>query len=152
YSPCAVFRPRLDCKMRHRQGDFCPICEWSIGSKLSRVDDPFRVNTRATVPGAWTVFSFYHEEPSRVLVGLELSRFVFYAGTTGDYQVHRVIGFVDPAPPPLSAPGVRIDPFWTSLSAFDILGLPHFLAHSLPLGRLAMYEVVDDAGKPRLDL
>jgi hypothetical protein len=152
YSPCAVFRPRLDCRMRHRRADFCPICEWSIQSRLSRVDDPFRVNTRATVPGSWTIFTFYFEDPSRLLVGLDLGMFVFYAGTTGDYQVHKATGLVDPVPAPRSAPGVRIDPFWTSLSAFDILGLPHFLAHSLPLGRLAIYEVVDDAGKPRLDL
>jgi IgA Peptidase M64 len=152
YSPCGVFRPRLDCRMRHNVQDFCPVCEWAIGAKLARTQNLMRVDTRTAVPGPWTLLAFYHEDPSRSAVGADLGRLVFYAGTTGEYRVQAAGTLGDPPPPAVSAAGVRIDPFWTSLSAVDIGGLPHFIAHSLPLGRLAIYEVVDNAGKPRLDL
>ncbi len=152
YSPCGIFRPRLDCRMRHSaQKLFCPVCEWAIGAKLARVRNRMRVAIRTRIPGAWTLLGFYYEERSRVTVSADLGRLVFYAGTTGDYRIQGATTLVDPPPPALSAAGVRIDAFWTSLSACEIAGLPHFLAHSLPLGRLAIYEVVDDAGKPRLD-
>jgi IgA Peptidase M64 len=152
HSACAIFRPRLDCRMRHNVKEFCPVCEWAIGAKLSRMQNLMHVNTRTTIPGAWTLLAFYHEERSRATLSSDLGRLVFYAGATGDYKVQGAMTLADPPPPALSAAGVRIDPFWTSLSACEIGGLPHFLAHSLPLGRLAIYEVVDDAGKPRLDL
>lgn len=151
-SPCAVFRPRLDCRMRHIDKDFCPVCEWAIGSKLARTENAMRVDTRTAIPGAWTLLSFYHEDPSRATVGTDLGRLVFYVGMTGEYRVQAAATLGVPTPPGLSAPGIKIDPFWTSLSVCDIGGLPHFLAHSLPLGRLAIFEVVDDAGKPRLDI
>jgi hypothetical protein len=151
-SPCDIFRPRLDCRMRHSVKAFCPVCEWAIGNRLVRTSDPLRVDNRVTVPGAWTLLSFYHEEPSRAPLKSDLGRFVFYAGTTGDYEVREARAVLEPLPPALSAPGAQIDPLWTSLSTCEIAGLPHFLAHSLPLGRLALYEVVSDAGKPRLDL
>lgn len=152
YSPCAVFRPRLRCRMRHSADEFCQVCEWAIGSRLARVQNFRHVNTRTTVPGAWTLLGFYHEEPSRVLRGLDLGRLVFYAGGTGDYLIHGAASLGDPPPPALSAAGLRIDALWTSLSFCEISGLPHFLAHSSPLGRLAIYEVVDAGGTPRLDL
>lgn len=152
HSSCAVFRPRLDCRMRHSAQDFCPVCEWAIGARLARTQNLMRVDTRTAVPGAWTLLSFYHEDPSRVSVGSDLGRLVFYVGTTGEYRVQAAASLGAPAPAGLSTPAITIDPFWTSLSACDIGGLPHFLAHSLPLGRLALFEVVDDAGKPRLDI
>jgi hypothetical protein len=152
YSPCDIFRPRLDCRMRHNVQQFCPVCESAIITKLSRVKNLMRVDRRATVPGAWTLLGFYYEERSRATLGSDLGRLLFYAGTTGDYQVYSAIAMVDPPPPALSAVGARIDAFWTSMSACEIGGLPHFLAHSLPLGRIAIYEVVDNAGKPHLDL
>lgn len=151
-SPCDIFRPRLDCRMRHsKQQQFCPVCEWAIITKLSRVEHLMRVGRRATVPGAWTLLGFYYEERSRATLGDDLGRLLFYAGTTGDYQVYSAIAMVDPPPPALSAVGARIDAFWTSMSACEIGGLPHFLAHSLALGRIAIYEVVVNAGKPRLE-
>ncbi|MEO8506226.1 MAG: M64 family metallopeptidase [Betaproteobacteria bacterium] len=152
HSPCAIFRPRLGCKMRHSVQAFCPVCEWAIGTKLSRVSNLMRVDGRATVAGAWTLLAFYHEERSRAAISTDLGRLVFYAGATGDYQIHGALLLREPTPPAISAAGVRIDALWTSLSSCEIGGLPHLLAHSLPLGRLAIFEVVDAAGKPRLDL
>jgi hypothetical protein len=151
YSACNVFRPRLDCRMRRSsQQAFCPVCEWTIGTKLARTENFMRVNSTATVPGAWTTLASYHEEPSRALPQTELSRLLFYAGGTGAYEIQKSNGIQDPIPPPLTAPGVTIDALWTSLAACEINGLPHFLAHSVTLGRIAIYEVTDDAGKPRL--
>jgi hypothetical protein len=151
YSPCGILRPRLACRMRHNNLPFCPVCEWSIGSKLSRVDNLMRVDTRTTVPGAWTLLAFFHEDPTRAPPGTELGRLVFYAGGTGDYIIHRA-SLGDPPPPPLTAAGSRIDAAWTSLSTCEIAGAPHLLAHSLPLGRIAIFEVVDAGGAPRLDI
>lgn len=150
HSPCSIFRPRLDCRMRHAHEAFCPVCEWAIRNKLARTQDPLQVARTATVPGAWTVLGFYHEERSRVLRGSDLGRLVFYAGGTGQYEIQSAMRLRDPKPPALNAPGVTIDALWTSLSMCEIGGLPHFLAHSLPLGRLAIYEVIDDAGRPLL--
>jgi hypothetical protein len=152
YAPCAVFRPRFGCRMRDHAREFCPVCEWAIGTKLARTQNLMHVNTRVTVPGAWTVLGFYHEERTRVLVGNDLGRFVFYAATTGEYRVQTGITLREPPPPPVSNPGVTIDALWTSLATCEIGGLPHLLAHSLPLRRLGIFEVVDDAGKARLDI
>jgi hypothetical protein len=152
YSPCGVFRPRLACRMRHNNLAFCPVCEWSIGSKLLRVQNPMRVDTRATVPGASTLLAFFHEDPTRAPPGSDLGRLVFYEGGTGNYIIHRRQSLVAPPLPPLSAAGSRIDAAWTSLSTCEIGGAPHLLAHSLPLGRIAIFEVVDAGGAPRLDI
>jgi len=149
HSPCGVFRPRLDCRMRHTAAEFCPVCEWTILSKLARTENRMRVDTRLTIPGAWTVLGFYHEPSSPQNFGGDLSRVVFYAAVTGEYQIHDV-GSVNSLK---SAPGVLIDSFWTSLSTCEIAGVPHLLAHSLPLGRIGLYEVtLDGGGKQHLDL
>ena len=94
-SPCAVFRPRLDCRMRHSAADFCPVCDWSISAKLAAVDNRMRVDGRATITGASTVMGVYHEvfNPNT----FELSRLVLYAGATGDYQIFDS-GVRDPPP------------------------------------------------------
>jgi hypothetical protein len=134
--------------MRHSAKDFCPVCEWAIGHKLARIDDPFHVDTRATIPGAWTVLGFYHEEPTPPEFGADLSRLVLYAGATGDFQIHRAPG----TSAPLSAANARIDAFWTSLSTCEIAGVPHLLAHSLPLRRLGIYQAVMVGATRRLDL
>jgi hypothetical protein len=151
-SPCGVFRPRLNCRMRHSSLAFCPVCEWTIGSKLSNVANLMRVDVRTTVPGAWTLLAFFHEDPTRVPPLSDLARLVFYAGGTGEYIIHSAGSVGNPPPPPLTAPGSFIDAAWTSLSTCEIGGAPHLLAHSLPLGRIAIFEVVDAGGAPRLDI
>ena len=151
YSPCGVFRPRLACRMRHRNQAFCPVCEWSIGSKLSRVHNLMRVDTRTTAPGASTLLAFFNEDATRAPPFTDRGRLVFYAGGTGEYVIHPA-ALGNPLPPPLTAAGSRIDAAWTSLSTCEIAGAPHLLAHSLPLGRIAIFEVVDAGGSPRLDI
>jgi IgA Peptidase M64 len=81
-SACNIFRPRLDCWMRHvdykrqdKKQQFCPVCEWVITTKLARQRNFMRVARTATVPGSWTLLTFYHEEPSRVLSRGALARF-----------------------------------------------------------------------------
>lgn len=152
YSPCGVFRPRLACRMRHHDLAFCPVCEWSIGSRLSRTHNLMRVDTRTTVPGASTLLAFFNEDPTRARPFADRGRLVFYAGSTGDYVIHPAALGSPPLPPPLTAAGSRIDAAWTSLSTCEIAGAPHVLAHSLPLGRIAIFEVVDAGGSPRLDI
>jgi hypothetical protein len=154
YSPCGVFRPRLDCRMRHNPTDFCPVCEWSITASLARTTHFLRVDDRATVPGAWTVLGVYHEAPAAYNFGSDLCRLVLYASPTGDYSIFNGAHLSNPIPPAKSAAGSRIDALWTTLSTCVIGGLPHLLAHSLPLGRIGIYEAVtvDAAGTQRLDL
>ena len=153
YSACKIFRPSLECRMRHNAyRRFCAVCEWAIGVKLAHAYNFMRVDKTATVPGMWTVLASYYEEPSRVPPNHDLGRLVFYAGATGSYEIQGAEYLGDPKPPQLNAPNSTIDAFWTSLSPCEINGLPHFLAHSLPRNRLAIYEVIDDAGKPRLDI
>ncbi len=132
-----IFRPFADCRMRHSQASFCPVCEHTIRARLGAWE----------LPSEKPITSFAAGQVTHVFtVPLLALAFGTYDITSG--AVHLFEGFSTTfgvAQKDLIAPGAALPTGCTSVVSFDGPGGPFVYTHSFPTGARQVHRFVPTA-------
>lgn len=143
HADCGVFRPSLDCRMRHNVRPFCKVCELRVRAGIGHyLLDPSTLPPSPSTAGAWThMLGFdFGGKPPRMLA---------YNAFNGAYAISNVIGYflLDRRPdgsPPLSFSNPSlgtgsIGPDWTWLVPFVLGRDLHYFGHQFGSGTQAIF-------------
>ena len=119
-----IFRPFADCRMRHTQASFCPVCEHTIRARLGAWE----------LPSEKPISSFVAGQVTHVFT-VPLLALAFGTYDTASGAVHLFEGFATTfgsTPKDLIAPGAALPAGCTSVVTFDGPGGPFVYTHSFP--------------------
>lgn len=134
-----IFRPFADCRMRHTQAPFCPVCEHTIRGRLGAWE----------LPGEDAKSSFAAGTVTHVFtVPLVQLAFGTYDMTSGAVHLFDGLDATFPGknpPQELIAPGAALPPGCTSVIPFDGPGGPFVFTHSFATGARQVHRFVPGA-------
>lgn len=149
YADCGVFRPALDCRMRHTDRPFCRVCETRVRAGLGNylLDLGFGPGTPPGA-GAWTHMQSF-------VVGTNPPSMLAYHAGSGTYAISPTLGYLLGDRRPDGSPPLKVtDPAlgtgsigadWTWLVPFTLGGSLHYFGHQFGSGAQGMF-VMDRAG------